>query len=96
MLFYTQGEVIANKKLETEFINLKKEFLELQAMIQNLLDTHVDLEKRYDKFIQKQRKNNFRYRHCGDKFESVRELKNHKEEGCSNSDFKCDECEKKF
>ena len=39
---------MASKKLESEFINLKKEFLGLQAIIQNLLDKHGDLEKKYD------------------------------------------------
>ena len=65
-------------------------------MIQNLLDKHGDLEKKYDKYIQKQRGIKFTYRNCWDKFELVRELKNHKEDGCSSSDFKCDECEKYF
>ena len=47
---------MASKKLESEFINLKKEFLGLQAIIQNLLDKHGDLEKKYDKFIQNKEK----------------------------------------
>ena len=87
---------MATKKLEAEFINLKKEFIGLQTLIQNLLDKHGDLEKKYEKFLRKQKKNNFKCRNCGDGLESLRELKNHKEEGCSSSEFKCDECEKCF
>ena len=87
---------MATKKLEMEFINLKKEFIGLQAMIQNLLNKHGDLEKKYEKFIKKQRKNNFKCRNCGDRLESLRELKKHKEEGCSSSELKCDECDKCF
>ena len=49
-------------KLENEFINLKKEFLGLQSLIQNLLDKHGDLEKKYEKFIHKHSKSNFKYR----------------------------------
>ena len=79
-----------------EFINLKKEFIGLQAMIQNLLNKHGDLEKKYEKFIKKQRKNKFKCRNCGDRLESLRELKKHKEEGCSSSELKCDECDKCF
>ena len=87
---------MATKKLETEFINLKKEFIGLQNMIQNLLDKHGEIEKRYEKFISKQKKGNFRCRNCGDKFEILRKLQEHKEEGCSTDNFKCDECEKSF
>ena len=36
---------MATKKLETEFLNLKKEFVGLQTMIQSILDKHGDLEK---------------------------------------------------
>ena len=36
---------MATKKLEAEFMNLKKEFVGLQNLIQNLLDKHGDLEK---------------------------------------------------
>ena len=87
---------MATKKLETEFINLKKEFVGLQQMIQNLLDKHGDIEKRYEKFIQKQRKGNFRCRNCGEKFEILRKLQEYKEERCSSNSLKCDECEKCF
>ena len=86
---------MATKKLESEFINLKKEFIGLHAMIQNLLEKHGDLEKKYEIFVKKQRKKNFKCRNCGENFESLRELKKHKEEGC-DSDFRCDECEKCF
>ena len=65
-------------------------------MIQNLLDRHGDLEKKYEKFMLKQRKSNFKCRDCGDKFEVLRQLQKHKEEGCSSDKFKCDECEKSF
>ena len=85
---------MATKKLETEFLNLKKEFVGLQTMIQNILDKHGDLEQKYEKLIQKQRKYNFRCRKCSDKFESLSKLKKHKEEGCSKSEFKCEEFEK--
>ena len=87
---------MATKKLESEFINLKKEFIGLQDLIQNLLDKHGNLEKKYEKFIQKQRKNNSKCRNCSDQFQSLSDFKKHKEDGCSTSDFKCDECEKCF
>ena len=87
---------MATKKLETEFLNLKKEFVGLQTMIQSILDKHGDLEKKYEKLIQKQRKSNFRCRKCSDKFQSLSDLKKHKEEGCSKSEFKCEECNKCF
>ena len=86
---------MATKKLETEFLNLKKEFVGLQTMIQSILDKHGDLERKYEKLIQKQKKYNFRCRKCTDKFESlISELKKHKEEGCSKDEIKCEECEK--
>ena len=56
---------MATKKLESEFINLKKEFIGLHAMIQNLLEKHGDLEKKYEIFVKKQRKKNFKCRNCG-------------------------------
>ena len=65
-------------------------------MIQNLLDKHGDIEKRYEKFIQKQRKGNFRCRNCGEISEILRKLQEHKEEGCSSNSLKCDECENCF
>ena len=87
---------MATSKLESEFINLKKEFVGLQSLIQNLLDKHGDLEKKYEKFIHKHSKNNFRCRNCGDKFQALKKLQDHKEEGCSTTKFECDECEKRF
>ena len=87
---------MATKKLETEFNNLKKEFVGLQNLIKNLLDKHENLEKKYDKFIQKQKKNNFKCRKCGDNFEKLKNLQDHKEKGYSNDKYKCDECEKYF
>ena len=91
---------MATRKLENEFINLKKEFIGLQNLIQDLLDKHSDLEKRYEqaeqKFFQKQRKSNFKCRGCGDKFDILKNLKDHKEEGCSSDKIKCDECDKYF
>ena len=82
---------MATKKLETEFINLKKEFKGLQTLIQNLLDKHGDLERKHKKFLQK--RNKIKCRNCGDRLQSLRELKNHKKEGCSSSEFNRDECE---
>ena len=87
---------MATSKLESEFINLKKEFVGLQSLIQNLLDKHGDLEKKYEKFIHKHSKNNFRCRNCGDKFQALKKLQDHEEEGCSTTKFECDECEKRF
>ena len=87
---------MATKKLETEFNNLKKEFIGLQNLIKNLLDKHENLEKKYDKFIQKQKKKNFKCRKCGDTFEKLKNLQDHKEKGCSNAKFNWDEREKYF
>ena len=87
---------MATSILENEFINLKKEFTGLQSLIQNLLDMHGDLEKKYVNFIDKHSKNNFRCRNCGDKFQALKKLQDHKEEGCSTTKFECDECEKRF
>ena len=86
---------MANKKLEIEFTNLKKEFLGLQNMIQKLLDKHMEIEKKYEKFIHKHSKKNFKCRQCGETFEDLRKYQGHKEEGCS-SEFECDECGKIF
>ena len=87
---------MATKKLETEFNNLKKDFIGLPNLIKNLLDKHENLQKKYDKFIQKQQKKNFKCRKCGDTFEKLKNLQDHKEKGCSNDKYKCDECEKYF
>ena len=46
------------------FTILKKEFIGLQNMIKDLLEKHGNLEKKYVKFIQKQRKINFKCRGC--------------------------------
>ena len=86
---------MANKKLEIEFTNLKKEFLGLQSMIQKLLDKHMEIEKKYEKFIHKHSKKSFKCRQCGETFEDLRKYQGHKEEGCS-SEFECDECGKNF
>ena len=75
---------MATRKIEDEFNNLKKEFVGIQNMIKNLLEKHGDLENKYVKFIQKQRKVNFKCRSCGDKFEVLKDLKEHKENGCSS------------
>ena len=87
---------MVSKKLETEFTNLKKEFVGLQDLIKNLLNKHENLDKKYEKFIQKQKKNNFKCKKCGDKFELLKNLQDHKEEGCSNDNYQCTECEKYF
>ena len=64
-------------------------------MIQKLLDKHMEIEKKYEKFIHKHRKKNFKCRQCGETFEDLRKYQGHKEEGCS-SEFECDECGKNF
>ena len=87
---------MATKKLETEFINLKKEFIGLQDLIKNLLEKHENLERKYEKFVKKQRKNKFRCSKCGDKFETLKNFQDHKEDCCSNFEYKCEECEKCF
>ena len=92
----TLGAAMATKKLETEFINLKKEFLELQKLIQNLIDKHGDIKKIYEKFIQKQKRGNFKCRNYGEKFDILRKLQDHKEEDCPIDSVKYGECEKCF
>ena len=56
------------------------------------------LKKGMKNIIQKQKRGNFKCRNCGDKFDILRKLQDHKEEGCSSSSnsVKCDECEKCF
>ena len=87
---------MATKKLETEFSNLKKGFVGLQKLINNLIEKHENLEKKYKTFIKKGRKKNFKCRKCGDKFETLKNLQDHKEEDCSTDKFKCEECGKYF
>ena len=87
---------MATRKLEAEFMNLKKEFIRLQNLIQNLPDKQRDLEKKYENFLLKQRKTNSKCRKCGDKFQVLGQLQKHKEEGCSSEKLKCDECDKCF
>ena len=87
---------MATKKLETEFINLKKEFIGLQDLIKNLLEKHENLERKYEKFIKKQRKNKFKCSKCGDKFETLKNFQDHKENCCSYFEYECEECEKCF
>ena len=53
------------------------------------------MEKKYEKNVKRNKRDNFRCHNCGEKFESVSELKKHKTDGCQG-DFQCDECDKKF
>ena len=87
---------MATKKLEQEFVKLKKEFITLQDLIHDVVEKHSDLEKKYEKSISKKKKANFKCRKCGDKFENVKGLQKHKQEHCKDEEFKCDECEQKF
>ena len=64
---------------------MKKEFIGLQNWIQDLLDKHSDLEKRYEKFIHKQRRGNFT---DDDRLEDCKKKK--------HSEFECDEWGKEF
>ena len=49
---------MATKKLEQEFVKLKKEFITLQDLIHDVVEKHSDLEKKYEKSISKKKKAN--------------------------------------
>ena len=83
------------KELEVEFLGLKAEFVGVKSKIDDLINKYTSLEKKYEKNLKKNRKVNFKCRNCGEKFESVSELKQHRNDGCQG-EFECDECEKKF
>ena len=83
------------KELEAEFVGLKEEFLGVKSKIDDLINKYSSLEKKYEKNVRKSKIVNFKCNNCGDKFESVVELKEHKDEGCQG-EFECDECERKF
>ena len=85
------------KNLEVEFSSLKNQVTDLILKIDSLVDKYVALEKKYEKCVSKKKKANFRCHDCGEDFETVKELQNHKKE--HNSDlgyFQCDECDKCF
>ena len=60
------------------------------------MEKHENLERKYEKFIKKQRKNKFECSKCGDKFETLKNFQDDNEDCCSNFEYKCEECEKCF
>ena len=50
-------------------IKLKKEFINLQVLIYDVVEKHSNLEKKYEKVISKKKNSNLKCRKCGDKFE---------------------------
>ena len=57
---------MATKKLESEFVKLKKEFVNLQDLIHDVVEKHVNLEMKYEKIISKPKKLSFKCRKCGE------------------------------
>ena len=69
---------MATRILKAEFMNLKKEFIGLKNLIQNFLDKHGDLERKYENFLLKKRKPNIKCRICCDKFQILGQFQKHK------------------
>ena len=84
------------KTLENEFVGLKKQFNDLHKKVDDLVEQHNIVIKKYEKQMTKLKKVNFKCRKCGDKFETLKELKDHKESECVDMQLKCNECGKCF
>ena len=81
------------KDFEPVFSTLNTEFVDLKSKVDTLINKYKDLEKQ----LKKQKKFSFKCNQCKKKFESIKELQDHKkEEGSCESNFKCDECGKTF
>ena len=77
-------------------MSLKKQFNELHKKVDDLVEQHSDVIKKYEKQMTNLKKTNFKCRNCDEKFRNLKELKEHKEGNCGDSSFKCDECDKGF
>ena len=81
------------KDFEPVFSTLNTEFIDLKSKVDTLINKYEVLEKQ----LKKQKKFRFKCNQCKKKFESIKELQDHrKEEGSCESNFKCDECGKTF
>ena len=84
-----------DKDLEKEFFALKTEFVSAMAKIDDLVGKYSNLEKKYEKNIERNKSVNFRCHNCSEKFENVSALKQHKYDGCQG-EFQCEQCDKNF
>ena len=84
---------MSDKELESMFLNLKTVFTDFQSKIEDMIHKYEILEKK----IESQKKGSFKCRFCKKKFESFKDLHDHKkaEKSCGD-EFKCDKCDKSF
>ena len=73
------------KIFKLSFFSLKTEFNDLKDKIDNLVNKYENLEKRYEKFMSRKKKSNFKCRKCDKVFETLSNLKMHKEDSCVGS-----------
>ena len=86
---------MGEKELEKEFQSLKTEFVGAMSKIDDLINKYSSLEKKYEKSINRSKRVNFKCHNCGEKFENVSDLKQHKSDGCKGN-FECEECDRTF
>ena len=84
---------MSDKELESMFLNLKNVFTDFHSKIDNMIHEYEILEKK----IESQKKGSFKCRFCKKKFESFKDLQDHKkaEQSCGD-EFRCDKCDKSF
>ena len=84
---------MSDKELESMFLNLKNVFNDFHSKIDNMIHEYEILEKK----IESQKKGSFKCRFCKKKFESFKDLQDHKkaEQSCGD-EFRCDKCDKSF
>ena len=84
---------MSDKDLELMFLNLKTVFIDFHSKIDEMIKKYEILEKQ----IESKKKGSFKCRFCKNKFESHKDLREHKkaEQSCGD-EHKCEKCEKSY
>ena len=80
------------KDVEDQIQILRQEFSDISRKMESIMKKYEKLDKQYNKLYEKSRKYYFKCKKCDNQFETLKDLQEHKTEGCDRQ-FCCEHCD---